>query len=356
MRVAHCLLGYFPQIGGAENQARLLVSELAKKNTQITVLTRRYGEPGYSDENPEIVRFWKAWGRGSKEIASICIGFYLLLHRKRFDIFHVHQLNILAFVVTVVGSILGKPVIIKVANSGLKFDLDTLRERRLGRYMAGYILRSRARFVALSSPIRDLLLESGVEKSRIQTIPNGVVCGPVYSNKGKITSVAFIGRLESVKRPGIVLELAERFPELNYHICGDGSLRASLEVELERRKLTNLTLHGNVQEIQTIYRDIDMIIHPSEAEGMSNTLLEASTRNIVCLVSDIPENRALFDGCEDIVYYVQGSDLQLWISEFESCVEIGAPNNTDDCIYMSSKYSIERIAQLYLNFYKSILQ
>ena len=114
-RVAHCILGYFPQLGGAENQARLLVRCLSTKGVSTTVFTRSYvdntlPEP---DRTSSLVRVWKASGLATKEVSAMLIALRLVIQRRYFDLFHVHQLNVLAFFVTLAGRLANKPVIIK---------------------------------------------------------------------------------------------------------------------------------------------------------------------------------------------------------------------------------------------------
>ena len=45
--------------------------------------------------------------------------------------------------------------------------------------------------------------------------------------------------------------------------------------------------------MDSLYRQCDVVVLPSRAEGMPNVLLEALSREILCVASDIPSNRDL---------------------------------------------------------------
>jgi len=357
IRVAHCILGYFPQLGGAENQARLLIKQLVERSIKVTVFTRKY--TGYtetdSSANLDIVRSWKAIGIGSKEFSSVIIALRLMFRRREFDILHVHQLNVLAFFVTLVGVITNRPVVIKVANSGQKFDFNTLAKKPLGKFMAFCIKNSDARFIALSEPVSDMLQKSGICSSRIRIIPNGVQPAAVVEPRRIISNIGFIGRLEKVKRPDIFLELCKRLPELNFHVFGDGSLREQLESDAIASGLNNLKFHGNLYDTNLIYPNLDMIVHPSESEGMSNALLESIAFGLRCVVNSIPENLALFGNCSSIVEYVQGYDLDSWVIAIQKVQQKTYESVLLDRQHLLQKFKIENVADSYLNLYESLL-
>lgn len=357
IRVAHAILGYHPQIGGAENQARLLVKHLKENVDQIDVFTRNYEttEDPIDDAGISVHRYWKAHGFGSKEISALCIAFGLFRARKKFDIFHVHQCNVLAYFVALVGSLTKKPVIIKVANSGLKFDFYTMKKRRFGSYMLKYILRSNARFIALSESIAKQLEQNGVSKSSIDIIPNGVKISPHANLKYTDPSIGFVGRLEEVKRPFILIDLAKHFPKIQFHIFGDGSIKNCLKEKVASIGIKNVIFHGEISNIDIIYNQLNLIVLPSLAEGMSNTLLEAVVRGIRCLVTDLPENRALFKECQSIVRYVNSDKEVNWRTSLNDLLTLSSENIGKDSAILKDYYNIESVALSYVELYKCLI-
>lgn len=356
IRVAHAILGYYPQIGGAENQARLLAKHLKEKVSKIDVFTRNYNtNENLTDDGITVHRYWKAHGFCSKEISALCIFFALFRAHKEFDIFHVHQCNVLAFLVTLVGALTKKPVIIKVANAGLKFDFFTMKKRLFGSFMLRYILRSEARFIALSDSIANQLEQNGVLKSHIDIIPNGVKIGESVNLKYTDPSIGFIGRLEEVKRPFILVDLAKHYSNIQFHIFGDGTLKKYLKEKVTSNGVKNIIFHGEISNTDLIYSQLNLIVLPSLAEGMSNTLLEAAVRGIRCLVTDLPENRALFKQCDTIVRYVKSDKEKNWRNSLKKHLTLSSEDVWKDTATLRSYYNIERIALLYVEIYKRLI-
>lgn len=358
IRVAHAILGFAPQIGGAENQARLLARNLSKEKIDVAIFTRRYGNDDIiiDDSRIPVFRFWNASGFATKELSAVTIAIALFRARKDFDIFHVHQCNVLAFFIVLVGSITKRPVIIKVANSGSKFDFFTMKKRLFGGIMLKYILRSKAQFVALSEPIARALEIGGVSSDRIKIIPNGVVVSDTDRQSPMTSSVGFVGRLEAVKRPSIMIGLAQNFPEAEFHLFGDGSLRSKLEGEVNSRGIKNVIIHGEVSDVEAMYRSVSFIVLPSLAEGMSNTLLESIVRGKACLVTDLPENRALFRYSKSIVKYVNSDGESDWCSALIQLMDVPKKDIEYDRDQLIQYYNIRSVVSSYVSLYKTLIE
>lgn len=80
IRLAHAILGFSPQIGGAENQARLLVRNLSKEGIDVAIFTRKYGNDDITidDSKMPVFRFWKTSGFATKELSAFAISIALL--------------------------------------------------------------------------------------------------------------------------------------------------------------------------------------------------------------------------------------------------------------------------------------
>jgi len=64
---------------------------------------------------------------------------------------------------------------------------------------------------------------------------------------------------------------------------------------------------GHVDDVTAEYAEADAFVLPSVSEGMSNSLLEAMAQGMVCLASDISENRAVLRHGENGLLFRQGS-------------------------------------------------
>lgn len=87
-------------------------------------------------------------------------------------------------------------------------------------------------------------------------------------------NVLFVGRLVSHKHPEIIVELAKKYPEINFSMIGQGEMYD--EIIMEIRKLDNIKLmQVPYGEMPSTYRKYDVFVFPSTHEGFSNAVLEA---------------------------------------------------------------------------------
>ena len=102
-----------------------------------------------------------------------------------------------------------------------------------------------------------------------------------------ITRIAFVGRLEEVKNPQLFAEIAYALPEKEFHLYGDGSLRKCLT----EKCIPNLFIHGQVNNMDSVWGSIDLLLITSKAEGLPLVALEAMARGIIVIatpVGDLP--------------------------------------------------------------------
>jgi glycosyltransferase involved in cell wall biosynthesis len=91
-----------------------------------------------------------------------------------------------------------------------------------------------------------------------------------------------MGRLTRVKRPDRVIELAKRFPEVNFIIAGDGELRE----ELEAKAAENVHFLG-VQISDLMFSLADIVLLTSDSEGMPLTLIEGQMAGVPAIATDV---------------------------------------------------------------------
>ncbi|WP_282043190.1 glycosyltransferase [Winogradskyella flava] len=91
----------------------------------------------------------------------------------------------------------------------------------------------------------------------------------------------FTGALVEGKQPLFAIQIIERLKEFGYDstldIFGDGILRSSIEIYIERKGLENIiTLHGNQDKetIKSTLRKSHFIILPSKSEGWPKAIAE----------------------------------------------------------------------------------
>ena len=95
--------------------------------------------------------------------------------------------------------------------------------------------------------------------------------------------IAFVGRVSSEKGPDYFMQLAQHFPEINFHLYGAGPQRD----ELQNVGLTNLKLHGQQDDMNQVWPKIGLLVMPSRYEGLPMAALEAMARGIPVLAFNV---------------------------------------------------------------------
>jgi glycosyltransferase involved in cell wall biosynthesis len=154
------------------------------------------------------------------------------------------------------------------------------------------LARRSQKILTIGSRVGEELLDVGIgESSQFQSIAPGVRV-PKLSNRSKIVerfslnperlNVLWMGRLTRVKRPDRVIELAKRFPEVNFIIAGDGELRE----ELEAKAAENVHFLG-VQISDLMFSLADIVLLTSDSEGMPLTLIEGQMAGVPAIATDV---------------------------------------------------------------------
>lgn len=142
------------------------------------------------------------------------------------------------------------------------------------------------------------LIAGGVRCDRIVTIPNGVdvtrFCPPAWGTgtpwSAGLSDVGFVGRLAQEKDPLAFVALAAdcRDLPLRFHIAGDGPLAGPVRRRRRRRRLEDaVSLHGFREDVEQLYRELDVIVVPSTADGRPNVALEALAMGVPVLASPV---------------------------------------------------------------------
>ena len=124
----------------------------------------------------------------------------------------------------------------------------------------------------------------------VDIIPTPLYLGLDYKkfcNKRVIKSlknIVFIGSLTKRKRISEILDLANNFRSLRFHIIGSGSLK----MKLESIATSNVIFHGhrNHAEIVKLLNIMDLNILLSHSEGFPKVILETAAASIPSLVYD----------------------------------------------------------------------
>lgn len=327
---------FHPYIGGAENQAKKLALELLDKDLEVTVVSGRWSNALRRKENHNglnIVRNltnFKFWGnkqedketdffkpdlslyeirfkyarvllrkifiRTSIYIYQTSLFFFLLRYRNNYDIIHVHQVLFPAFTSALCARILKKPIVAKVGSSGFNSDINQIKKFPEGRSQLRFILNNIDRLVCTTSKMKEEFIEEGIDKDKITLLPNGVRMSEFKRSYDKCGSLVYLGRFNETKNIETLILAFSRVilnidKKLKLVLVGDGPERNNINELIRKLDLEeNILLPGMIKDPSSFLKDSDLFVFPSLIEGLSNSLIEAMSYKLPCIVSNIPGN------------------------------------------------------------------
>lgn len=301
---------YHPIWGGAENQLRQLIPHLQKRGCDIKVVTRRWHQD-YSAreivEGAEVIRLGNP-GDGFPGtlcfIVSLC--WYILSHRKQFDILHSHGAVKMGALCALCSFLLGRKNVAKIASAD---RIPHLSDRFSGRIILAAFKKSSA-IISMTEEIDSELADIDIEKERVFRIINGVDGDrfkPVglearvdwrrsWNLEDDCPVILFSSRLVPGKGLDILLDawpdIVSGYPDAHLFIVGSGNDQPdSVETFLKSRvideNLRNVTFVGETKTPENYLGGGDIFVFPSRREGYPNALMEAMVSGLAVVASDI---------------------------------------------------------------------
>ncbi len=377
MKICFVVASFWPGWGGAERQCQLLARTLTERGHAVTVLTRgKPGLPGEDRVDGVDVRRTAAFGAQTVQslVWTVSATAWLRRHARRFSIVQCYQLLSPSHI-----GILGCPrsgrsaTVLRPACGGPYGDIAEVRRLPFTE-MRKRLLRQASAFVTLTPEIEAELNEFGLGGVPFRRIPNGVdvaVFSPASSEERATLRArsglpadkvlcAFVGRLTRQKHPEVLLEAWSRCATSAMHLVfvGDGPLRAEMTHRRARLPSTGgVTFTGAVADVPAVLRAVDILVLPSEAEGMSNAMLEAMACGVPVVATDVGGVREVLgsDGKAGVVLPAGSSGaLAEAITALATSPglrrEIGAAARA----LIEDRYNMRRMAAQYLSLYEEM--
>ncbi|MFQ5880867.1 MAG: glycosyltransferase family 4 protein [Candidatus Methylomirabilales bacterium] len=375
MQILMCTSLFHPFIGGSERQAQVLAKALIRRGHAVTVVTQRFPHlpPFEVIEGVPVYRDILTLGRGPVYGLSYLLSsaLSLLRHRGRYQIIHVHHLYLDAFAAAVMGRFLRRPALAKVACGGYVGDMARLRQTLFSPLFFS-LARRLDRIVAISSQIREELINHGFDPNKIVMIPNGVDTEkfhPVVDREAAKRSlgvqgklVSFAGRLHPQKGLIFLLQAWERVvakqADATLLLLGRGPQERQLREMADRLGISHrVTFLGEKGDVRPYFQASDVFVLSSLAEGMSNVLLEAMATGVPCVATRVGGNVDLVgDGINGLLVEPRNAHqlaeailCLLQDPDFGTNLEVAARQTVEH------GYSVEQVAGQYLKLYQELL-
>ncbi len=367
---------FHPHVGGTESQALRLSKELVRQGVAVQVLTHRhsFSHPTYERiGGVEVVRVGWPVGSFIGSFSYLFHGLYWIWRQNpKPDIFHAHMLAVPAVLACLARQLFGVKVIVKIACSGSLGDIASAKRDAVGRAKLAYVRRVASTFISLSKEVQTELVSEGIPLEKIASIPNGVDTEEFHalidaSEKVSVQQslglsparwIMFSGRLTAQKKPIPILRafsaIAEEFPDARLIYIGEGDQAPQLKKAISESPYQNRVVVKSVaSDVQRYYEASDIFLLPSEAEGMSNSLLEAMACGLVCVTTPVGANIELIENHGNGLL-VDSSDLAKGLREALANPAEGRQLGEAARETVRSRYELRQVASRYRDLYREL--
>jgi glycosyltransferase involved in cell wall biosynthesis len=240
-----------PLVGGYERAAERLSEELTRMGHEVTVIAdcrdkrwpRIETEKGFT-----LRRLWCIYRPGLHIFTALLShAAFLLLHGRRYDVFHIHQYGHHAALTAVIGRLFRRPTILKITNTGAQGIEQALVQEQKASRLLGSLHRKVDACIATTVEAQAEAARFGIPRERIRIIPNGIdtdffkpcdLQGKAEIKRrlglGRPLTVLYSGRLSSAKNAEGLIEvwnaIYRHVPNTELVLIGDGPLREMLKL------------------------------------------------------------------------------------------------------------------------------
>lgn len=383
-----------PMFSGQGVQVEELCRELARRHRRVTILTAGHGrQPRWESIDGYRVRRLRADipllskllrpGRFRSEIFALKTFVWLLLHGWRTQLIHVHAQSDALYTAWAFSRLRRIPLIFEMTLLGTDDAASFAASPNRFARLRNAIFRRCDGFVAISPALARVYEDARLPPEKLRLIPQGVDTARFApaSDKAALRRqlgidphgavVVFVGSL--VERKGIDVLLAawkqvhDDFADATLALVGvdrfpdDPAAAAFLRRHLEalpdaaRQRVMAVGVQDAVEQW---LRAADLFAFPSRREGFGTVMIEAMACGLPCVVAELPQITSfIFDGGDPAGVIVPQNDaaaLAAGMSDLlgdrqrARALGVAARRRAVEC------FSIERIADEYLDFYAAL--
>jgi len=385
---------FLPVFSGAALQARLLIKELKELGINSFVLTNRRHKGLKSTEILDGIRIFR------KPILpfkipfipdlydSLQLSFFIIRFYKKYDILHFHGgFSAFSFLPLFINKYLGKKSIFKMTLLKSPCDPAAWKKHHLG-LLLRFSFQYFDKIISISNPLTKNYLHSKLGKNKLIKMRQAVNTKLFFpyneSDKLKLRKklnidrkkivLTFTGSVKKRKGVDILVEifskLSKKYDNLVLIIIGehlfDDLFRQKYALFSNKIKetLNNLGIYerviftNNISNVEEYLYISDIFIFPSRREGLPNSVLEAMSVALPCVLAPL----------NGIAEEIKGNSESLLISKQDKISEYVAI--LDDLIKSDKtrkmigengrnrileKYDSKKVAKDYMNFYKELI-
>jgi glycosyltransferase involved in cell wall biosynthesis len=225
--------------------------------------------------------------------------------------------------------------------------------------------------VVNSQAVRDFYSAQGIETSKLVLIPNGIVPDepPAVDRAAVLREfdvppdamvLGFVGRLWPQKRVRDVIwatELLRNIKPVFLLVIGDGPERDELLEFTKKIALTHrVRFLGERDDVGRLLSTMDILVMPSQFEGMPNAVMEAMNHGLAVVASDIAGNSELVrDGESGLLYPVGDTKaLSVRLNRLLDDVDLRARMGRAGQQRVREQFSVESMVHGHISLYREL--
>jgi len=315
IRVLMLIYKFLPEIGGAEVQCLKLSRELRKRGIDVEVLTLTSSKNLPKKEIIDSVPVTRLPIFRPLELSILWCLFYLLKNQKKYDILHTHIHGPMSVPPMLIASIFRKPYIIKIANSGIRFDYKISEETRkwpLRKLLKQSFFKA-SKIISICNAVKSDIIATGFSERKIESLPNGVEYDYFHPATRELQKqrraelrlpenaiiILRVGSLHSKKGLDLLLDtwksITARYPNAFLLSVGGTNISTSLMEKIKPLEKTVRLDLNSPNGVRSYYQAADIFVLPSLAEGLSNALLEAQACGLSCIATKVGGNMDIIE-------------------------------------------------------------
>jgi len=219
--------------------------------------------------------------------------------------------------------------------------------------------------VAVSDAVRSRLLACGTPESNVSMVRSGVDLEQFRPALGSGTQqrnrVLFAGRLDPVKRPSLLVDIAQELLSLRnkrdfvFVVAGDGPQTPSLRTAVRRHGLEGVfEFLGHVEDMPPVIAAADILLLPSRSEGVPLIVLEALACGTPVVASNVGAIAEVVDSSCGVLIEPAGGEASTFAAAVDRLL-----NYPDLCRKMgeagrmrvAAEYDLRRARQAYARLF-----
>jgi glycosyltransferase involved in cell wall biosynthesis len=304
--VAHTAFGELSggrggSFGGIQRQQSLMARWLAARGYRVSMITWDEGQPdGLTIDGVRAIRLCRsdAGWLGLRFFYPRWTSLLRALRRADADLYYHNSAEYVTGQVALWCRATRRRFVYSVASDpACEADLAILPTRR-ERLLYRYGLRTADQVITQTRHQQDLLCSNFCVESLVipMPCPDPAVGEPIprRTTPAGSSRVLWVGRIAEMKRPEMLLSIAEALPGLVFDLAGGPDVdtpysRAILERALA---LPNVIVHGRVEreQLHRLYQSASILCCTSSYEGFPNTFLEAWSHGLPVVSTVDPDD------------------------------------------------------------------